>query len=937
MDGKQVLNSQYLKSLRREYGLSQEALADACERKCLRISIATIKRAETGKAVNYRTTKNLAAFYGIEVNDLIMLPDSEEKESATCQERLGVVALFKASDVEVYSYALARIESYQPLLIEKYGTYIVAAFGRYSSAIQDKNNFAQSKQTLSCMFDLFNEIKSRSSILSPFCCLVNVTTILCQESQFFLDKKQLTSLIETSHDMPYNTFIVSESLRALHLQQFHFTALNDSVEPDWWQLDVMNCQPSGPYFVGRDGELEQVKRQIVESSLTKKSKLIGIWGEQGIGKTCFLHQLSETIRQDGLTTGWIDIEKNEFNVIRDLKQGSADIVFIDNVHLLSEQGMQILHEAVVEIADRVLTVIVTATVADKARVQRHIQVDASLILPALTASECRLLVSQYSGSHLPEEMAEKIVSKCQGNPLYLSLLLSSHDLAMVPDTLQLLFEEQLAVLSQEDRNVLKILAIANKPLRLEDIRALLSEKIDISILYQTHLVIPYGVDQLTVAHDLIADALSQSLASSEKLYLHRQLAEYFEKTNIPNNLTGLQWLAEQFLAAGLDFKAAYYLGRCGNLQLAEGQYSDAEEAIKAAEKLLGNLRLKGFDTGTVSQAQCVDLELDLMFYLANIYKVRYGWFSPSLIELYNRIIEKCDISQSEHRKINALFGVWTVALTRLDIDKAIYYADKALELAELLDDDAGRVLSLAALANTSFWAGDAQRTYEYSSRALECCDDELRESSLELAGHDPRMLAWCFKLLSASQLGLENCESMMLDMVDESRKGGHVFSIAIALQGAAWYYWHEQNPEKSLQYARELVDISREYGFPFYIGMGSIIEGWAAYQLDPSPRHIETLVTGYQRWLSSSGFCLTQSMYSLLLSQVLVDDSQYDLAVKVIEQSVRDASETGAQCYVPDMLFLMGKIKNNDEYISQALAHEACTPLLKRQIEMYEH
>ncbi|WP_458576067.1 helix-turn-helix domain-containing protein [Aliamphritea spongicola] len=54
-----------LKRLRREHGLSQEALADACERQHLRISIATIKRAETNKPVTLRTLHNLAEFFGI--------------------------------------------------------------------------------------------------------------------------------------------------------------------------------------------------------------------------------------------------------------------------------------------------------------------------------------------------------------------------------------------------------------------------------------------------------------------------------------------------------------------------------------------------------------------------------------------------------------------------------------------------------------------------------------------------------------------------------------------------------------------------------------------------------------------------------------------------------------------------------------------------------
>ncbi len=70
MDGRIKLNSLSLKKLRKLNGLSQEKLAELCRRKRLSISISSIKRAETGKWVLYRTAGALALFYQVTIDEL---------------------------------------------------------------------------------------------------------------------------------------------------------------------------------------------------------------------------------------------------------------------------------------------------------------------------------------------------------------------------------------------------------------------------------------------------------------------------------------------------------------------------------------------------------------------------------------------------------------------------------------------------------------------------------------------------------------------------------------------------------------------------------------------------------------------------------------------------------------------------------------------------
>lgn len=78
MDGRMLLNTTNLKKLRKTKGLSQEKLAEKCKENRIQVSIASIKRAETGKQVLYRTAAALALYYQVSIDDLCQQPQLAE-------------------------------------------------------------------------------------------------------------------------------------------------------------------------------------------------------------------------------------------------------------------------------------------------------------------------------------------------------------------------------------------------------------------------------------------------------------------------------------------------------------------------------------------------------------------------------------------------------------------------------------------------------------------------------------------------------------------------------------------------------------------------------------------------------------------------------------------------------------------------------------------
>lgn len=71
--GRVLLDKTALRTLRQSRLLSQQDLADDCWRRNIRVSIATIKRAESGRAVRYRIARELARCFEVPVANIMRI------------------------------------------------------------------------------------------------------------------------------------------------------------------------------------------------------------------------------------------------------------------------------------------------------------------------------------------------------------------------------------------------------------------------------------------------------------------------------------------------------------------------------------------------------------------------------------------------------------------------------------------------------------------------------------------------------------------------------------------------------------------------------------------------------------------------------------------------------------------------------------------------
>ncbi|WP_054062554.1 ATP-binding protein [Pseudomonas asplenii] len=305
-DGRVLLDSGLLKALRKQHGLSQETLAEACLNRHLCVSIASIKRAETGKPVLYRTARHLATAFDVDVSTLLGQSATEalaevESTMAELHERL-----FQAPEYAMTRYVLelcfvtdegarsAPLTEGIERLIQQFGGVcignaqglVIARFGSPQAYRSD------SERGLLCALALSREQFVRVGH--------GIVLRLVREHEAM----PLEVLAQVHHVFPslYGNapvHVAQDLIEQLALR-FEFAAA-DPVLPSYRKcLRLRSLDDNAPLpLVGRAIELLQFKGVIEAAEECQDGHVVYLRGMAGIGKTRLVSEFCEMARQGG--------------------------------------------------------------------------------------------------------------------------------------------------------------------------------------------------------------------------------------------------------------------------------------------------------------------------------------------------------------------------------------------------------------------------------------------------------------------------------------------------------------------------------------------------------------------------------------------------------------------------------------------------------------
>jgi predicted ATPase len=279
-------------------------------------------------------------------------------------------------------------------------------------------------------------------------------------------------------------------------------------------------------------------------------------------------------------------------------------------------------------------------------------------------------------------------------------------------------------------------------------------------------------------------------------------------------------VAHHFTEAGLAVEAIEYWLRAGQRAVLRSAHAEAISHFTKAIELVNTL------PDTTDRAQT---ELALHVALGPALMVTKGFAAPEVERVYRRALALCRQEEETPRLFPVLRGLWEFYELRAELHTARELANKLINVAERVQDQALLLVANDALGDTSLWLGEFDRASEHAERGIRLYQRTQHHSLAPLyGGYDPGVACRYFAAHALWYLGYpDQALKRIHEAVSLGRELSHPFSLAHALTFAAWLHQYRREPHIVRELADEAVRLSTEQGIAFLLPHGTILRGWA--------------------------------------------------------------------------------------------------------------
>ncbi len=446
---------------------------------------------------------------------------------------------------------------------------------------------------------------------------------------------------------------------------------------------------------------------------------------------------------------------------------------------------------------------------------------------------------------LPAEVSAEIVSKTDGVPLFLEELtkavLESDLLVDAGDRFELsrplpslaipatLHDSLMARLDRlaPFKEVAQVAACIGREFSHEVITAVAALPVPelnhaLAELTAAELIFPHGTPPeatYSFKHALVQDAAYQSLPKSWRQQLHARIGTVLEESFPEVTEAQPEVLARHCAEAGLVRKAIAYSHRAARQAIAR---SAMAEAIAQLHKGLG--MLAGLPDDTARRQQELELQTTLGVPLITV----RGMAAPEVERAYSRARELCLQLDDAPQLSLVLFGLWWFYEVSANLQAAREVAEQLLGMARRREAPADLIQAHRAMGHTLLWMGEFAPALTHFEQAIALYDPQRDRSLAFTSGQEPGVLARGFAAHVLWYLGYpDRALATMREALGMARELAHPFSLAFALDHAAWLHHYRREAAETQERAEEDAGFSGERGFPFFLAQGTILRGWA--------------------------------------------------------------------------------------------------------------
>ncbi|MCE2487143.1 MAG: hypothetical protein J4F42_16630 [Desulfurellaceae bacterium] len=534
-----------------------------------------------------------------------------------------------------------------------------------------------------------------------------------------------------------------------------------------------------------------------------------------------------------------------------------------------------------------------------------------LSLGRLERQQAAQLIAELAGDRgLPHALVAQILDKTDGIPLFIEELTTmvldaessslsasqTPDLA-IPATLHDLLMARLDQLGPA-KEVAQLGAALGRAFPHEVMRAVWS--LDDQSLQ-------HGLERLAVAeiisrrgepshprwvfkHALIQDAAYQSLLKSQRLELHAHIARVLEKRFPETAETQPELIAHHYTQAGLQQAALDYWKRAGQRAFERSAYVEAVEHLGQGLALLKSLP---------EGAERAEHELDFHTTRGPGLIATKGYADPEVKDTYVRAQELGHQVGQPSRAFSALRGLWMVHEMRGELHTARELGEQLLSMTSSLPDPASLIEVHRACGNTLFWLGEFGLAREHLEHAIALYQPDTHRSLAFRYGSDPKVVCLFYNALTVWALGypdqaLRQCQQAL------DAAHGLPHSLAAAHNWLAMLHQMRGDLSASHATAAAAVAMSQKHGFPHWLAMGRMLQGWATAMQTPAGDGLAQLEDGLAAW-QATGSELLRPYFLSLVAEVQDKTGRVDAALHSLDQALQAVEEHGERFYEAEL------------------------------------
>jgi tetratricopeptide (TPR) repeat protein/predicted Ser/Thr protein kinase len=438
----------------------------------------------------------------------------------------------------------------------------------------------------------------------------------------------------------------------------------------------------------------------------------------------------------------------------------------------------------------------------------------------------------------------------------------------LPARVDAVIEERINRLSGHLRDILTLASVEGEEFTAEVVARLQDTEVRELIRHLSHeldkrhhLVSAKGIHRIDkqrlsrylFQHILFQRFLYNNLDKVERAHLHGEIGEILELLYGDSADEIASQLARHFNEAGDVEKAIEYFYKAGDKAAKVSANLEAIQHFKQALDLI-----KTLPESIDRNKQELSLQLALILPI----QATQGFASPEIGQAVKRAQELYPEFGDTPEVFMALTQISTYYSTRPEYRKALEFEDQITQLAEKLGDPMMKAISHYNASWSKLNLGELTQSLEHTKHMSEFYDPEKHGYLAYAFGYDLGVISLAFGAWSLWFLGYpDQAKEQMKTAIAHAKKIDHPHTLAFALVGGIAMQWFLRNRTGIDKYTDELVPISYDNGFLFWIGHAQIYLGERKTLAGQTKEGIAEMKEGVATLhMTGSETCLTRLM-----------------------------------------------------------------------------